>query len=395
QQSSNEAATTTPTSANTNSNSQQVASADNSTTKESSNANQQVASISTSGTEKHNKHKHLATKPDSTTTTAYDYVRPSSKKTTTRKVHYTQPEENSVAPIVSGNNNASETIVKKDANPVINSTQPTETDKTAEQNTNSILSANASAPNSAIDTTKKTQAVTATTDSIKKHDSTTTASAVATNNQQQPVQTPKYSHTLFSIDAGAGYSLGWMKAGAAQGSGISPILGISVTHYFSTNISALIGLQYNSLTNINTLYSNTSQQYDFGAVNNITSVTLKTLYYVALPIKFQYSINSNNIVSAGVNVLYLLNSNSNVVSYNQNYFGTSGYTSADKMGYMDGLNNLDAQLTLAYRRKIQRFTATLEGYYGLLDIENNSFFNNNVFERNSGLRIMISYDIIK
>jgi hypothetical protein len=387
QQSSNEAVTTTTTStsANTNSSSQQVASVDNSTTRQSSNVVPQVANVSTSGTEKHNKHKHPAAKTDSTTATAYDYVRPSSKKTTRRKVHYTQPEENSITPIVSDNNNTSQTIAKKDVSPTTNSVQPNAVNKTAEQNNNTTT---------VKDTTNKTQAV-ATTDSIKKHDSTTTASAVATNNQQQPVQTPKYTHTLFSVDAGAGYSLGWMKEGATQGNGVSPVLGISVTHYFSTNISALIGLQYNSLTNINTLYSNTSQLYDFGAVSDVTSVTLKTLYYVALPIKFQYSINSNNMVSVGANILYLLNSNSNVVSYNQNYFGTSGYTSANKMGYMDGLNNLDAQITLAYRRKIQRFTATLEGYYGLLDIEKNSFFNNNVFERNSGLRIMISYDIIK
>ncbi|HSY75373.1 MAG TPA: hypothetical protein VK890_00875, partial [Bacteroidia bacterium] len=136
-------------------------------------------------------------------------------------------------------------------------------------------------------------------------------------------------------------------------------------------------------------------QYDFGSTNNVTAVTLKTLYYAALPIQFQYNINNNDIISVGANVLYLINSNSNVVSYSQNYFGTSGYTSVDKMGYMDGINNLDAQLTLAYRRKINRFTISVESYYGLLDIENNSFFNNNVFERNSGLRAILSFDIIK
>ena len=383
QQSSNESLAKTST--NTNNNSQHVASVDNSATKQSSNSNQQVASVS--GTGKHTKHKHPATKPDSTAT-AYDYVRPSSGKSTKRRVHYTQPEENSVAPPkVSDNNTASQPIARNGTNPAVNSAQPTEVNKTAEQNNNNITIVK--------DTTNKTQMAVATTDSTKKHDSTTTTSTVVTSNQQQPAQTSKYTHTLFSVDAGAGYSLGWMKAGATQGSGFSPVLGISVTHYFSTNISALIGLQYNSLTNVNTLYSSTSAQYDFGAVSDVTSVTLKTLYYVALPIKFQYSLNSNSMVSGGVNILYLLNSNSNVVSYNQNYFGTSGYTSTDKMGYMDGLNNLDAQVTLAYRRKIQRFTVSAEGYYGLLDIENNSFFNTNVFERNSGLRIMLSYDIIK
>jgi hypothetical protein len=94
-------------------------------------------------------------------------------------------------------------------------------------------------------------------------------------------------------------------------------------------------------------------------------------------------------------VLYLVNTSSSVVSYDQNYFGVSGNTASTKMGYMDGINNMDAQLTLAYRRKINHFTITAEGYYGLLDIESNAFFGNNVFERNSGLRLILSYDIIK
>jgi len=226
----------------------------------------------------------------------------------------------------------------------------------------------------------------------KKDSSTNTTPPIA---QQPAAKSKKYSHTLFSADAGGGYSLGWKKENGTQGNGLSPILGISVTHYFSTKISALIGLQYNSLGNINTLYSNSTTAYDFGTTTNVNSVTVKTLYYLSLPIKLQYNISGKNIISAGIDMLYMLNTSSSVVSYNQNYFGVSGNTASTKMGYMDGINNMDAQLTLAYRRKINRFTVTAEGYYGLLDIESNTFFGNNVFERNSGLRFILSYDIIK
>ena len=243
------------------------------------------------------------------------------------------------------------------------------------------------------DSTNNKNATSANDSTAQKRDSSTnTTQPIA----QQPSHTSKkYSHTLLSADAGGAYSLGWKKETGTQGNGLSPILGISVTHYFSTKISALVGLQYTSLGNMNTLYSNSTTTYDFGSSTNVNSVTVKTLYYLSLPIKLQYNFSDRNIISAGIDVLYLVNTSSSVVSYDQNYFGVSGNTASTKMGYMDGINNMDAQLTLAYRRKINHFTITAEGYYGLLDIESNAFFGNNVFERNSGLRLILSYDIIK
>jgi hypothetical protein len=227
----------------------------------------------------------------------------------------------------------------------------------------------------------------------KKRDSS--ATTTLSSNTPPPAKPAKYSHTLLSLDAGAGYSLGWEKEGGKQGNGLSPVFGISATHNFSKTISVFAGVQFNSLTNINTLYSNSSTQYDFGSYTNVNSVTLKTLYYMAIPLKIQYTILTDNIISLGITPLYLVNTSSTVVSYQQNYYGVSGNTAATKPGYMDGINPWDAQLTLAYRRKINHFTVSAEYYYGLLDIENNSFFENNVFERNSGFRLLLSFDIIK
>lgn len=337
----------------------------------------------TSNTKSIKQHKHAAI--DSTQ--QYSYVRPVSKKNKKKTAITSYATNNNTTVNRPGN----QTNIPATGN---NTLQPNNVNKPVEQNTTpTTQTANAVTQP---DTSNKTQSVATVTNPVKTNDSGKSVTPPNNNTPtQQPEQPAKYTHTLLSIDAGAGYSLGWKKEGATQGSGLSPVLGFSVTHYFNTNISAHIGLQYNSLTNVNTLYSASTSQYDFGATNNVTSVTLKTLYYAALPIQFQYHFSSNDVIGIGANMLYLVNSNSNVVSYNQNYFGTSGYTSVNKTGYMDGINTWDAQLTLAYRRKISRFTISVEGYYGLLDIENNSFFNNNVFERNSGLRTILSFDIIK
>lgn len=354
------------------------------------NANTSVEKFTRSETTKHNKHK---TKPDSTV--QYSYVRPASEKTTNRKNNHTALASNNTqqSPTVTNSVSAYNTTSNTQAN-TQNPTSINSTTPQASSAPNNITSNNTTTPLAAKDSSVKKDSNTIlaanTQAQAKKPDTTTTLT------QQTAKQPPvKYSHTLFSIDAGGEYALGWMKAGGTQGNGISPVVGFSATHYFSTKLSVLLGLHYNSLGNINTLYSVNNSQYDFGAENNVTSVTVKTLYYLTVPLQVQYSINEKNIISAGINACYLINDNSDVVSYSQNYFGTSGYTSTTKMGYTDGINPWDAQLMLAYRRKINRFTISAEGYYGLMDIENNSFFNNTVFERNSGLRLLLSYDIIK
>ena len=327
--------------------------------------------------------KHIKNRkklPD--TTLQYSYVRPGSEKKLGRK-HYNNS-------LVNNNSNVTSSREPGNSNPVANNNS-LESNESLPGSNKLTNQANTHDSNST-DSTNKSQVLTNNSKQVKTDSSATTTHLLNPPSQSKQ---ERYSHTLLSIDVGGGYSFGWKKEGATQGNGFSPIVGISVTHYFSNTISVFVGVQYNSLGNINTLYSNSSTQYNFGENTTVNSVTLKTLYYIALPLKFQYNITDKDIISGGVNILYLLNTSSTVVSYNQDYFGVSGYTSTTKMGYMDGINNLDAQLTLAYRRKINRFTISVEGYYGLLDIENSNFFNNNVFERNSGLRGIISFDIIK
>ncbi len=342
------------------------------------------------------KHKKNITAKD--TATQYAYVRPESTK---KKKHQKAMPPEYAAALVNNNVPANYKNGTQPANETNVATQPASV-----QNNNIQTQPNSSVP---ANTTNNVAATTvakpsdtanhttiASTPVKAKTDSSTSTTLSSSNSSQPPKQaSKKYSHTLLSIDAGAGYSFGWMKEGGTQGNGISPVLGISATHYFSTKVSALMGIQYNSLTNMNTLYSSSNTQYDFGATNNVNSVTLKTLYYLAVPLKFQYNLNANNIIGIGCDFVYLLNTSSSVVSYQQNYFGVSGNTASTKTGYMDGVNPFDAQLTLAYRRKVNRFTLGVEGYYGLLDIEDNSFFDNNIFERNSGLRFILSYDFIK
>jgi hypothetical protein len=203
--------------------------------------------------------------------------------------------------------------------------------------------------------------------------------------------------TVFSIDAGANYSLGWSNKATKEANGFNGVLGLSIMHYLSSKWSILAGIQYNSLAHLNySSYISSNTQYDFGFNSSHTTITPKMLYYMAIPVKLQYHFNAKNSISVGVNILHLLNTSSKVDSYMQTTFESSNHSITTKSGYMDGFTAWDIQPALAYRRKLYKaFDISAEAYYGLTDIKNNTYFGINKSETNKGLKLTLSYSFIK
>ena len=200
---------------------------------------------------------------------------------------------------------------------------------------------------------------------------------------------------ILSIDAGGGYSLGWKNYGVKEANGISPVFGVSVGHFFSKKIAVVIGIQYNSLTKLKTPYSNVTATYDFGVQANGTTVLPTTIHYVAAPLTLRYYFDDNNALCFGGSVLYLINTTSKVTTFSQYELSPSSSQTKSSMGYTQGFSNIDIQARIAYRRRIYKaFALTAEGYFGLLDDEN-AFFADNTFKRNSGFRLILSWDLIK
>ena len=200
--------------------------------------------------------------------------------------------------------------------------------------------------------------------------------------------------TFISVDAGTNYSFGWANNSTKEANGFNAIAGLSVTHYFTAKWSILIGLQYNSLAHLNySSFTSSTTQYDFGFNTSSTTITPKMLHYIAVPIKLQHHFNEKNSLSLGFNLLYLVNTSSNVDSYTQNSLGSAKHIITTKAGYMDGFSTLDIQPALAYRRRIYKnLDISAEAYYGLIDIKNNATFGIHKTETNSGLKLTLSYN---
>ena len=204
-------------------------------------------------------------------------------------------------------------------------------------------------------------------------------------------------NTVFSIDAGANYSLGWKNSNTKEAAGFNGVFGFSMSYYFNQKWNLLIGIQYNSLANLSySSYISSNSQYDFGFNRTNTTITPKMLYYISIPVKLQYNFNNKNGISIGMNILYLLNTKSKVDTYTQTTFETTNHITTTKTGYMDGFAGWDMQPALAYRRRIyKKFDLRAETYYGLIDIKNNLIFGINRSEHNCGVKLTLSYNFIK
>jgi hypothetical protein len=203
------------------------------------------------------------------------------------------------------------------------------------------------------------------------------------------------------MEAGATYLLGWNGNGHTDAGGFNLVAGLNFQHYFTNNFSAQIGVQYSSIGNMTqTSHTISTVNYDLGIEKDITSIKYQKLHYVVAPIKVAYNVGKNNIIGVGCNVAYLLNSDSKKEKYTTYSDDPNAIknnlTSSKESGYVQGFNPIDVQASVFYRRKIYKgLSANAEFIYGLTDVKNNAFFKSNTFERTTGFKLTLCYDLFK
>jgi len=298
----------------------------------------------------------------------------------------------------SGQTNGNETSSNTSAQTTLQSNQTTATNNLTQANSPATITKTETGNNAQPNTTSQQTAQVDNKHTTENNAQKQTVPDQTDSNDPIPIIKPPArlkAANILSIDAGGGYSFRWKNFGVAEASGITPVIGVSVTHLFSTKFGVSAGVQYNSLNGLKTGYSNAVTNYDFGSRDSTTTVTPKTLQYITVPLMARYLIDDNDAICLGVSFGYLLNTSSTVATTTQTELTNPTTKTQTASGYTGGFNTLDVQLRLAYRRRIYKaFSASIEGYYGITDDENNTYFDN-TFKRNSGVRLIFSYDLIK
>lgn len=200
----------------------------------------------------------------------------------------------------------------------------------------------------------------------------------------------------FNIEGGANYLLGWAAAKGKDGQGLNWYGGFNYGLYLCRKTSISVGLQAYNISHINQpFYRVSGKEYGFGSTPVYTTVTSNQLYYIALPLKLNYAVNSANTIGFGVNGAYLLSAENTVYNY---YFLDNAETSAGPgkvrtKGVYEGTSMANFMLTAHYSTRFgKRIGVNFEVNYGLTDLFKNTS-DIKTAEKPLAVRVGLTYTI--
>jgi len=206
--------------------------------------------------------------------------------------------------------------------------------------------------------------------------------------------TPKKQY--LNVEAGGNYLLGWNAKKGKDGQGLNWFAGFNYGRYVCPKTSISLGIQMYNISNIKQpFYLISTKEYGFGSKNIYTRVSSNQLYYVAIPLKLNYSINSSNVIGLGFNAAYLVNAENTIEKYyllDNEEKSISSSTSYNK-GIYKGTRMTNLMLSAHYKTQIgNRIGLNLEFNYGLTDLFNNTDLVKTE-EKPMGARVSLTYTL--
>jgi hypothetical protein len=196
----------------------------------------------------------------------------------------------------------------------------------------------------------------------------------------------------FFLEAGASFMPGFSSRDNT-GKSLNPIAGAGYHIRLKGNFALNGAIHYTYLNHVSDsskIYN--SNNYSFGVENNKTVIGLRRLHYVSVPVTLWWHVDQKNSVFGGFGMNYMFATESEERTYTETYGSITDENVKSVFGYGLGISKYDAFTTFGYQRNFgANWHAQLSGYYGFIDVKQNSFYPGNFAERNKGLRFMIQY----
>lgn len=240
------------------------------------------------------------------------------------------------------------------------------------------------------DAVATTTAAVSNTSTAAKADSTANTAAIP----EVPPSNPKI---IMCFEAGASFLTGWNNPGKRDAQGLNPVFGINYYNYLTPQLAVSFGAQYTTVNSLNyASHISRVTRYNLGEESDVTVITPQKVHYLMVPIRLHYSVNAKNTFGAGFNVAYMLTIDSKMEKYHERLDVRENYKASETQGYTEGFKAFDTQLSVFYRRKVYKgLSVHAEYMFGLTDIKDNTFFNSHVFERNTGFKLTLMYNLFK
>lgn len=237
-------------------------------------------------------------------------------------------------------------------------------------------------------------------DSVKKAEPAKADSPVEllpADNDGGQIGKPKHEPVLASIEAGANYMLGWQNSAGRDAGGFNPLIGVNYFNHINEKMDFSFGLHYTTISNLSfSNYTSRVTRLGFGEESQVTVFTPTKVHYLFVPLRWNYNITPMNTIGVGCNIAYLLTVDSDVESYTESLNTKQNATLSQERGYTQGFKKYDSQVSVFYKRRLYpQLAVNIEFYCGLTDVKDNTFFNSNGFERNSGAKLTLVYNFLK
>jgi len=203
-------------------------------------------------------------------------------------------------------------------------------------------------------------------------------------------------HAVF-LEAGASYQAGWRTNDRTEGRGFNPLAGLQYYYRVSSRLWLSAGLQYNAVGHLGaSSHTSTTTRLKFGEEVDMTVITALNMHYLSIPFKLSYGFGSNNLISVGYTIGYLLDVESRVEQYTRRMDYSGAAVVSRSMGYKTGFNAYDGQLAACYRRRLYKgWYVNGELFYGIADIKKNNVYASHSFERTCGLKLSVGINLLK
>jgi hypothetical protein len=196
-----------------------------------------------------------------------------------------------------------------------------------------------------------------------------------------------------NAELGGTYLMGWNTGKGTDGQGMNYFGGFNYGLYLSKKISVGLGIQAYNISHIKQpFYSTKRKEYDFGSTSIYTVVTSNDLYYVSVPLKLNYSLNSSNMIGFGINAGYLLGAKNTVETFSDNKEKPADGPVTTK-GIYENTRMGNIMLTAHYNARVcKRVALNAEFVYSTTDIFNNVGVVKST-EKPVGFRLSLQYTL--
>ncbi len=214
---------------------------------------------------------------------------------------------------------------------------------------------------------------------------------------QASTRSKKGRHTI-GISLGMSLTNAWPSAESSANPAVlaTALPGMYYQYKTGKGITLSTGVQYQSRSGLNVSHSYRSTAFAFGLDEEITTISPHSLHSLEVPIQLGIPLVGQHRLLLGADVAYLLNVESEVETISRNPFGTETRSKETGWGYTQGFKPFDIGIQAGYRYRIgRRMQVGMSLRYGLRDLTDNAFFDQNAVNRNVQIRFVWEQDLFR